>query len=272
MQNDTVVCYHKDCCDGMGAALAAYLKYGNDVDYLPYVPNTDVEGLEKYEDIFFLDSVPKEELFERIKHRNLTILDHHSGNNKPPYSNYPGFHFNNNHSGAYIAWEYFQSNIKVPDMIRYIEDRDLWAWKLEFSDEISTYLMSVEKTFDSYLAVLRSWKTNFPYYLFKGFAMVEQRNSMLQFQLKAAYRVDLEGYNVPVLNTTCFISELGNVLAQKNPFAVLYYFDGKSKEYKLSFRSDENGVDVSEIAKKVGGGSGHARSSGCKVKILPWKM
>ncbi|MFQ3615868.1 MAG: hypothetical protein SNJ57_09305 [Cyanobacteriota bacterium] len=42
-------------------------------------------------------------------------------------------------SGAAIAWEHFH-NDDVPDLIRYVEDRDLWRWKLPDSEAVSEAL------------------------------------------------------------------------------------------------------------------------------------
>ena len=46
-----------------------------------------------------------------------------------------------NKSGAMLAWEYARGTaIEVPKKILYVQDRDLWQWKLEHSKEVSAYL------------------------------------------------------------------------------------------------------------------------------------
>jgi nanoRNase/pAp phosphatase (c-di-AMP/oligoRNAs hydrolase) len=76
-----------------------------------------------------------------------------------------------------------------------------------------------------------------------------------------------------------YISELGdhllNVYANCDPiefFVVLYYNNETTKgKYKLSLRSSQPSVDVSVIAKTLGGG-GHCQAAGCMVDALPWGM
>jgi nanoRNase/pAp phosphatase (c-di-AMP/oligoRNAs hydrolase) len=75
------------------------------------------------------------------------------------------------------------------------------------------------------------------------------------------------GYTVPRINVTHMISELGNKLAEKHPFAALYFDTGDGKRV-FSLRSVEGGVDVSEIAKQYGGG-GHPHAAGFTVNKPP---
>ena len=46
-------------------------------------------------------------------------------------------HFDMNHSGARLAWDYFHPGKEPPKFINYIEDCDLWAWKLYWRVGIS---------------------------------------------------------------------------------------------------------------------------------------
>ena len=32
-------------------------------------------------------------------------------------------------SGARLAWEFFQPDAPIPDLVRFVEDRDLWNWQ-----------------------------------------------------------------------------------------------------------------------------------------------
>jgi nanoRNase/pAp phosphatase (c-di-AMP/oligoRNAs hydrolase) len=44
----------------------------------------------------------------------------------------------------------------------------------------------------------------------------------------------------------------------------MYRYSGKYNKYKLEFRSGDNGIDVSEVAKQLGGG-GHFHAAGCEL-------
>jgi nanoRNase/pAp phosphatase (c-di-AMP/oligoRNAs hydrolase) len=73
------------------------------------------------------------------------------------------------------------------------------------------------------------------------------------------------GYDVPVANLPyMFASDAGNIMSEGEFFAASYFDtpDGR----KFSLRSKDTGMDVSEIAKRFGGG-GHARAAGFMMPI-----
>jgi oligoribonuclease NrnB/cAMP/cGMP phosphodiesterase (DHH superfamily) len=47
-------------------------------------------------------------------------------------------HYDSSISGAMLAWNYFYKNEPAPDLVKYVQDRDLWSWKLPYSREINT--------------------------------------------------------------------------------------------------------------------------------------
>jgi oligoribonuclease NrnB/cAMP/cGMP phosphodiesterase (DHH superfamily) len=85
-------------------------------------------------------------------------------------------------------------------------------------------------------------------------------------------------YNVSVMNSSMWRSELGNKLMKSNfnnndkkekskekveecDFSMIWYYDGNDKQYMISLRSIDEKADVSQIAKHFGGG-GHRNASG----------
>lgn len=54
---------------------------------------------------------------------------------------------NMNHSGAVLAWNWFNVPVKRPEMLSYIDDRDRWVWLLPFSEGISEALGACLKAF-----------------------------------------------------------------------------------------------------------------------------
>lgn len=171
-----LVIYHANCADGFGAAFAAWLKFGEEVEYVPmqYGVGTTVADLNSlypslrdYE-IYILDfSLPKTEmdwLFDNAK--RVVWLDHH----KTAFEMwckeyYPGKLYtqplvdtassradnndfrhtiilNDNKSGAMIAWEYFHPGKEIPILIKHIDDYDRWQFKLEGTKEFNRALWS----------------------------------------------------------------------------------------------------------------------------------
>jgi len=80
---------------------------------------------------------------------------------------------------------------------------------------------------------------------------------------KNATEARIGGVLVPVVNTPFqFASELAGELAEDAPFAACYWFHAHGCTFSL--RSRKDGEDVSEIAKKYGGG-GHPGAAGFKL-------
>ena len=162
-----LVIYHANCADGFGAAFAAWLKLGDDAEYVPmgYL-DSKLNAVEAWEalsaaipskantgrEIYILDfSLPKpvmDKLFA-ISER-VVWLDHHKSafemwcgevyknDNRehwfdPHYgwNNQHHIHLNNYKSGAYLAWEYFHPGTEVPLFIRHIDDYDRWVFAVE---------------------------------------------------------------------------------------------------------------------------------------------
>ena len=164
-----LVIYHANCTDGFGAAFAAWLKLGDEAEYLPMEYGKDYSKSENTfeldeRNIYVLDfSFPRDVmdlLFSRAKH--VVWLDHHKTafemwckgvpekgwicqrlncTEDNPSGNVH-IELNNNKSGALIAWEYFHPITKVPKLIQHIDDRDRWQFKLGGSKELHAALDS----------------------------------------------------------------------------------------------------------------------------------
>jgi hypothetical protein len=57
------------------------------------------------------------------------------------------------------------------------------------------------------------------------------------------------------------MSEIGAALAPKCDFAVIWYYDHDTHQVKISLRAHHDDSDVSEVAKRWGGG-GHRKAAG----------
>jgi oligoribonuclease NrnB/cAMP/cGMP phosphodiesterase (DHH superfamily) len=117
--------------DGQGSAAAFHQKYPNS-EFVPGVysrPAPDVSG----RDVWLLDfSYPRQQIIEMCHSANtVTVIDHHvsamkdlMGLDEPNLN----LHFNTAHSGAVLTWMHLNPEVKVPQILRYIEDRDLWRF------------------------------------------------------------------------------------------------------------------------------------------------
>lgn len=255
-ENIEHIYYHKGCVDGYAAMLLAKKKY----------PNAEVHAL-AYNDIdqtypdhsLFVDIAPRPQDY----HSTLHIIDHHVSRYKEYLEHFgtlpDTYQYATDHSGC--VYTGMCLDVYIPEIYYYVEDRDIWRWKLSLSKEVSAYISLMFSS--SYVDGLPTWDFD---------ASVEecQREGQLltladkgYLQRAKHYEVEFEGYKVRCANSTHLVSELGDSLAG-DTFSIVWSFDGR---YRVSLRSRI--FDVSEIARKYGGG-GHKTAAGFICDRLPW--
>lgn len=294
--NKTYVLYHSNCADGFGASLAARLKYGTTAEYIPVNYGQPVPAMEPKSYVFIVDfSYPASVLRELAAiHEWVTVLDHH----KTAQAELGGLSigrttivFDMEKSGAVLAWEHFFPKKPVPPFFLYLQDRDLWQWKLPKSREVScavrSYPMNAE-TWQAFLATDAIEKL-----MVEGEACLRLTDNMVNVMAKNHRWVQFytegrvavaqfvgtnspyHGENdqgpvhiVPCANATVFFSEVGERLLQMYPDAkfAAYYLDRKDGKRQWGLRGRDGGFDTTIIAKALGGG-GHAASSGYTTTI-----
>lgn len=257
--------YHGNCADGFGAATVVRMALGSDnVEFHSGVyqtPPPDVTG----RDVIMVDfSYKRPVLLEMAeKAKSILILDHHKSAAED-LVDLPGTvtaYFDMDHSGAMLAWLHFFPKENPPMLLRHIEDRDLWRFHLEGTREIQANLFSYPYEFEVWERLLASD----PCALRSGGEAIERKHfkDINEFIKAAAYRMDIAGYNVPVLNAPYFwSSDAGHIMAKGEPFAACYWDTPEGRVFSL--RSTDEGIDVAEVAKRYGGG-GHKHASGFKV-------
>lgn len=156
-----LVIYHANCADGFGAAFAAWLKFGEEAEYVPmqYGDFAFTEDGLIAREVYILDfSLPKDRMDKLFSVAKRVIwLDHHASvfkdwgldNSKlqteVELQLVQASHIvtlDNNKSGALIAWEYFHPDKEVPMFIKLIDDYDRWQFKIEGTKEFNKALWS----------------------------------------------------------------------------------------------------------------------------------
>ena len=272
---DTVVFYHGDCMDGFGAAWAVWKKMGDEADYIALFHGSPIPVEVKNKNIIFVDFIPYENVLNKIIADNISVIaiDHHKTNSEK-IKLIPENIFDLSKSGAVLAWEYFHKE-SAPLLLKYVQDMDLWEWKLENSKEIMIALELVDFNFESW-DMLRmnledqNLKTK----------LIEEGKLLLKYQQilvndiikNSGQIVEFESYKIFAINSSVFSNEIGNYLAVNHPpFAIIWQQKGENTT--VSLRSDQT-VDVGAIAKKFGGG-GHIGAAGFEISLgvpLPWKV
>lgn len=272
-----VVIYHKRCPDGFGAAYAAWKKFGDTAEYVPAGYGDDaLEGLEGKE-VYLLDfsyEIPGE--MERIASiaKRFVALDHHQSS-KELTQIAPEHVYDEKRSGASIAWAFFHPDTPLPRLMQYLEDGDLYRYALPETRDVFSYLVVQPDDFQSWdtLAQTLDDDTARATFLIKAAAYTEYFELLGELSVEAAKKVRFEGidcYFTTAMPSITMRSYVGHALYEKLPpiaLVVSAHPDG----FGVSIRGDGT-VDVSEIAKKYGGG-GHPSSAGFFIPIgspVPW--
>lgn len=290
--------FHSNCADGFGAAWVVRKALGADVEFVPGVYGQeppDVTG----KDVILVDfSYKRDRLVEMGRIANqVLVLDHHKtakddmacfdpfdAGVRCDHADSMGDHkklgwetalhmakdrgapgvavcFDMHRSGAMLAWDHFFPGQEPPPLLRHIEDRDLWLFKLDGTREIQANLFSYPYDFDVWDQLMAADVQT----LRSDGAAIERKHHKDIAELVAVTkrRLVIAGYDVPAASLPYTLtSDAGHLMAQGEPFAACYWDtpDGRS----FSLRSTDEGLDVSEIAKHYGGG-GHRNASGFRV-------
>jgi nanoRNase/pAp phosphatase (c-di-AMP/oligoRNAs hydrolase) len=94
----------------------------------------------------------------------------------------------------------------------------------------------------------------------EGAAILRREQQIIKDHVAAAYEAELAGHHILACNATTLFSDIAGEMAKGRPFG-LCWFDRADGKRQYSLRSDEQGVDVSEVAKQFGGG-GHKHAAG----------
>ena len=266
--NTVAVLFHGPSCnDGFTAAWAAWTVMGDNADYIPVNYGDKVPDVSSYTDLYIVDfSYPAATLLELAVGRRVVVLDHHrTAEQDLKDLNLPNegmIKFDMNKSGAVLAWEFFHPKIALPKISEYVQDRDLWQWKLSHSKEVSAALDLTERTFAGWSEFNQQLLDDDGYnnIIVTGSAILKFINQKVDLACKKARLGVLAGHEVPIVNSAIWQSEIGEKLCGNYPFAAVFYINTDGK-YVYSLRSRSE-FDVSAVAKNFPGGGGHKNAAG----------
>ncbi len=269
-----LVIYHgRSCPDGFAAALAARLFYGAAAQYLG-LDHGDIQTVNDLpalqgRAVYILDFSFGVGILQAIEERaaKLVLLDHHQS----AAQQLSGFscrcgvvHFDMNKSGARLAWEFFQPERTMPDLVRYVEDRDLWAWQYPDSPAYLAALDMEPFDFDRWAQIAAFSAPEQAQFMARGQAMDEKFTKLATDIADAALPVEFNGVQGLMVNAPgVFHSLVGDLLSQKSGTFALMWNAGKGGVVKVGLRS-QRGFDCIPLAQSMGGG-GHAQACGFKL-------
>lgn len=261
--NNTLCIYHGNCADGFTGAWVVRRALG-DAEFFPGVYTTPPPPDVADKDVVLVDFSYKRPIMEQIiaSARSVLVLDHHK-TAAEDLRDLPGAEvvFDMGRAGSRIAWDYYFPHEAPPPVLLHVEDRDLWRFSLPRTREIQANIFSYPYDF----AIWDRLMASDPAVLAVEGEAIERKHFKDIAELLGVVqrRMVIGGVNVPVANLPyTLVSDAAHKMAQGEPFAGCYWDTPKGRVFGL--RSSDNGMDVSEIAKRYGGG-GHRNAAGFTV-------
>ena len=236
--------------------------------YTKWLSNHDVED---YDKIYIMDLGIYEDK-ELIDHKNVFIIDHHSGHDNTTYKNAKSF-IADHDSACMLAYRMFKGlyNIQLTDPQHYL---------LKLANDFDSYKLEIKES--AQLNVV-FWDTNdkfktFSKIFFNGFTEFtdQQKNIIKLHDIKLQkIREEIEVYagNVKLQNKkryVCaafakqYINEVADIMLNDYNAEVALVINPGTNH--VSYRRGRNSdVDLSELAKKLANGAGHEYSSGSEI-------
>lgn len=260
------VLYHKNCMDGFAAAWAFWKLFGNDAKYIPVQYGEPLPKIEDQSKVYIVDFSYSRDVLDELYFRSkqLVVLDHHK-TAQAELEGLPYAKFNMTKSGAVLAWEYVFSEKPVPELLLYVQDRDLWQWKLPDSRKINAVLAVHSKEFEIFNSFIDKDKQLL---IDEGHILLLSQESVVNSLADKCFFDETKfDQRIPMLNSATLQSKIGNELCQRHSdcafAAIFFYLDLNTRVWSL--RSIGN-FDVSEVAKRFGGG-GHKNAAGFKENV-----
>jgi hypothetical protein len=258
------VLYHAFCADGFGAAWAAWKRFGSEAQYLPVQHGSPPPAVPAGSEVYVLDFAYSRAETEAMRRDAsvMTVIDHHR-TAEEELRGLPGLIFDNEKSGAVLSWEYFHPGKAVPELLRYVMDRDLWLHRLPRSREVFAGLSSHPMEFEVWDAL------DIPALAEEGGIVLRYQRELVTLVCGSAHLETIAGYRVPVVNAPLLGSEVGEELLKRYadaPFVAVYFDRGDGKR-QWSLRSRED-FDVSKVARLYQNG-GHRQAAGFESEIGP---
>lgn len=286
-----VMLYHANCADGFGAAWAAWMRWGDDVDYLPVSYGQeppDVAG----KHVLIGDFSYKRDTMRALSQSaaSVVVLDHHKTaedelapwcleHSEPVDVNNidlaiemvgPLAIFDMQRSGAAMVWDFCHPDSPMPLLLEFIQDRDLWRFNLEMTKPFGVWLRCEPFDFARWEMIAQELADGHD-----GHLIFQEANAMQRFFDQKVAEIGrlartgtVAGHAVPLCNCPpAFASEVGHWLLDQHPdapFVACYSDQSNARGYGLRSRDDR--MDVSEIARKFGGG-GHRNAAGFGVPL-----
>jgi oligoribonuclease NrnB/cAMP/cGMP phosphodiesterase (DHH superfamily) len=176
-------------------------------------------------------------------------------------------HFDLEQSGAMLAWNHFHPGESAPDLLRYVQDQDLWNWELPESEEINAAIGSYPRRFSDWDELAARPIESLAE---EGRPIVRANRIEIERAVALAHPVAIGNLRIEAVNARHPRAAIGHELAKRakygQPWGIVYRLTGSRVDCSIYSLGD---CDASAIATKFGGG-GHRNASGFSVSLRAW--
>lgn len=257
-----LVAYHDHCIDGDTAAWSARKRRGDQAQYIAVryggaVPNVTNRHLAVL-DFHFAPRITNRMMRSA---QSMIILDHHRSaiRNLP---HHPNALLDESKSGAMLAWEFFHPDLEPPDIVKHVQDYDLWQHKLPDTPLFIYGLQSlgsgidiIEKAHQMPKDQMLEIGNNHYQKIVKTITPYLSRTQSIQFK---GHRTRL--VTLPAKHWR-FRNELATLIQNQFNCELILFCRPEPQQEKLVVslrRRGENGPDISRIAESLDfSGGGH---------------
>lgn len=268
-----VVVYHDNCLDGLAAAWCFWSEFGDSALYMPWSYNRKPRPQFGPVPLFLVDfSFRREVLVEILKEvQSVTLIDHHKSIleslTQEPLEGVSLEHCSMEHSGCVLAWRFVKRltghNKEMPELLRHIEDRDLWRFKLNNTRRITAACYAQDFSLPAFHGLVRmplEKLTEIGGYV----EMAHWKNVNQSLKDKREFPLSFERSVIQFMIVNApppLSSDIGNLLSDEYGYGGTYYDTPKERIFSLRSKGT---FDVAKIAEEYGGG-GHRNAAGFSV-------
>jgi hypothetical protein len=275
-----VCIFHAGCPDGFGAAWAAWLRWGEGGTYVarghddPLRPR-DFAGAY----LLFADIAPPPRAYRGLADQaaQLVVLDHHVSAQRAfeadPFlarelaAAGHEVRFDLARSGSALAFGALHPGEALPDLLAYVEDQDLWRWKLPRSREVNAAIAAQPREFAAWSALAA---TPVEALAEQGAPILRAQRVEIERAIGKTQPLAIGGLRVEGVNARAQRAEIGHELAMRARYGAacgaVYRVEGRRVDVSLYSIGE---LDVATIAAALGGG-GHRNAAGFSVDLADW--
>ena len=272
----TVCIYHGNCLDGFTSAwiVNAALTPFRNLSFIKgaYTEKIDLSLLKDAE-VYFVDFSVKHDVMLQIAEiaDSVIVLDHHASAERE-LQNLPDnvtVHFDMERSGAMLTYNHFFPSTSVPELVKIVQDRDLWQFKIASTKAITAYMFMIEQTFDNWH--LLSDEVDNGRAIELGEILLKKHDKNVDDIIDGCTReVMFDGHKVNITNAHwMYASDIGHKTIGDNLFSITYFTDNNDR-ISYSLRAND-AIDCSKIAEAHKGG-GHPNAAGFSSMLELWDI